>query len=149
MTTSSRIGEKLLAVRAARELRVLALPDGSAAQGWTLLGECCPRAGCATPLLRARTPGAKLYCPQHDGFVEAADGARVALRRYSAPRLTAALQPRRLRPRSRAATPPAAPQSTKTRVLAPTPRRRRSRRRRPPLRTRLLLLPRRRRQMPS
>ena len=85
MTTSSRIGDKLLAVRAARELRVLALPDCAAAQGWTLLGECCPRAGCATPLLRARTPGAKLYCPQHDGFVEAADGARVARRCGAAP----------------------------------------------------------------
>ena len=59
-------------------------------QGWTLLGDCCPQAGCATPLLRARTPGAKLYCPQHDGFMEAADGARVARRRNAAPRLTAA-----------------------------------------------------------
>ena len=47
MTTSSRIGEKLLA-------------------GWTLLGESCPRAGCAAPLLKPRDGGA-LYCPQHDG----------------------------------------------------------------------------------
>ena len=58
-------------------------------QGWTLLGDCCPQAGCATPLLRARTPGAKLYCPQHDGFVETLDGARAARHRGAAPRLTA------------------------------------------------------------
>ena len=88
MTTSSRIGEKLLAVRAVRALCVLCVlssPDSAAAQGWTLLGDCCPRAGCATPLLRARTPGAKLYCPQHDDFVDTPDGARGARRRRAVP----------------------------------------------------------------
>lgn len=57
MTTSSRIGEKLLA-------------------GWTLLGESCQRTGCAAPLLRSRD-GA-LYCPQHDGEAGAAESSSPA-----------------------------------------------------------------------
>jgi uncharacterized Zn finger protein (UPF0148 family) len=46
------------------------------AQGWTLLAEHCPRAGCAAPLLRSRDAAGQLYCPQHDGVVEAGAGAR-------------------------------------------------------------------------
>jgi|APGre2960657444_1045066.scaffolds.fasta_scaffold04198_6 uncharacterized Zn finger protein (UPF0148 family) len=49
---SARIGDRLLT-------------------GWTLLGEACPRACCATPLLRSRQ--GELYCPQHDGPVDAAE----------------------------------------------------------------------------
>lgn len=57
--TSKRIGVKLLS-------------------GWTLLAEACPRSGCAAPLLRAPPPLCSLFCPQHDGAVEAAELAASA-----------------------------------------------------------------------
>jgi hypothetical protein len=90
MTTSSRIGEKLLAVRALHVLHFTAT-ENAFAKGWTLLGESCPQSCCAAPLLRARTPGAKLYCPQHDGFVADAGACAAA---------PAAARPDASRPRS-------------------------------------------------